>query len=221
MYILEPYEQRNNRRKLHRNNWITQSSIFAITSHDEATSTTTKKKTKKSAPVRNTDFCVHFHQGMTREKTLLSKILKSWKHSDMKISNLFATSNPKQILTFVFFNTLFEIFIFCPIIQLWLSEKIVDFFWVKSSWKCCGFGLFSCWQLWFHEKNCQKNLSEKLGFGQNFDFSNSVCEVDCFVFSTTESIVWVVITGLISLSSTSRINEDVQSCRFVHLYSVL
>ena len=30
------------------------------------------------------------------------------------------------------------------------------FFWVKNSWKCCGFGLFSCWQLWFHEKNCQK-----------------------------------------------------------------
>ena len=28
---------------------------------------------------------------------------------------------------------------------------------VKNSWKCCGFGHFSCWQLWFHEKNCQKN----------------------------------------------------------------
>ena len=31
-----------------------------------------------------------------------------------------------------------------------------------NSWKCCGFGLFSCWQLWFPEKNCQKNLGEKL-----------------------------------------------------------
>ena len=51
--------------------------------------------------------------------------------------------------------TLFEIFIFCPKIQLWFPEKIVDFFGVKNSWKCCGFGLFCCWQLWFHEKNCQ------------------------------------------------------------------
>ena len=32
----------------------------------------------------------------------------------------------------------------------------LSIFWVKNSWKCCGFGLFSCWQLWFHEKNCQK-----------------------------------------------------------------
>ena len=55
---------------------------------------------------------------------------------------------------------------------------------VKNSWKCCGVGLFSCWQLWFHEKNWQKNLSEKLVkmlgfcqnwiFGEKFDFSNSV-----------------------------------------------
>ena len=80
-------------------------------------------------------------------------------------------------------NTLFEIFIFVIKIQLWFPEKIVDFLWVKNSWKCCGFGLFSCWQLWFHEKNCQKKLGEKLVkmlgfcqnwiFGQKFDFSNS------------------------------------------------
>ena len=31
----------------------------------------------------------------------------------------------------------------------------------ENSWKCCGFGLFSCWQLWFHEKNCQKNFGWK------------------------------------------------------------
>ena len=53
-------------------------------------------------------------------------------------------------------NHMFEIFIFCPKIQLWFPEKIVDFFGVKNSRKCCGFGLFSYWQLWFHEKNCQK-----------------------------------------------------------------
>jgi len=46
-------------------------------------------------------------------------------------------------------------------IQLWFLEKIVDFCWVKNSWKCCGFGLFSSWQLWFHEKNCQKKIGKK------------------------------------------------------------
>ena len=47
--------------------------------------------------------------------------------------------------------TLFEIFIFGPKIQLRFPEK--KFFGVKNSWKCCGLGLFSSWQLWFHEKN--------------------------------------------------------------------
>ena len=34
----------------------------------------------------------------------------------------------------------------------------LSIFWVKNSWKWCGLGLFSCWQLWFHEKNCQKKI---------------------------------------------------------------
>ena len=29
-----------------------------------------------------------------------------------------------------------------------MSKKI----WVKNSWKCWGFAIFSCWQLWFPEK---------------------------------------------------------------------
>ena len=70
----------------------------------------------------------------------------------------FACSNsPKFTQKFKFFCvkcTLFQIFIFCPKIQLWFPEKIGDFFGVIYSWKCCGFKLFSCWQLWFHEKNC-------------------------------------------------------------------
>ena len=37
-----------------------------------------------------------------------------------------------------------------------ISQENCRFYWVKNSWKCCGFGLFHCWQLWFHEKNCQK-----------------------------------------------------------------
>ena len=57
---------------------------------------------------------------------------------------------------------------FCQKNQLWFPEKIVDFFWVKNSCKCCGFGLFSCWQLWFHEKNCQKNLGGKTRLGYEF-----------------------------------------------------
>ena len=81
-------------------------------------------------------------------------------------------------------RTLFEIFIFCPKIQLWFPEIIVDFFFgVKNSWKCFGFGLFSCWQLWFHEKNCQKKFGWKtrenvgvLDFlaVDNFDFTRKI-----------------------------------------------
>ena len=71
--------------------------------------------------------------------------------------------------------TLFEIFIFCPKIQLWFPEKNCRIVLGENSWKCCGFGLFSCWQLWFHEKNC--NVLSKLIFRQKFDFSNSVQEI--------------------------------------------
>ena len=42
------------------------------------------------------------------------------------------------------------------------SRDNCRFFWVKNSWKCCGFGLPNCLQLRFHEKNCQKILGEKL-----------------------------------------------------------
>ena len=46
--------------------------------------------------------------------------------------------------------------------QLWFHEKNCQKkFGVKNSWKCCGFGLFSCWQLWFQEKNCQKKFGVK------------------------------------------------------------
>ena len=65
-----------------------------------------------------------------------------------------------------------------------MIENCRFFFGVKNSWKCCGFGLLSCWQLWFHEKNCQRELGEKtrenvgvlskLNFWTKFDFSNSV-----------------------------------------------
>ena len=37
-------------------------------------------------------------------------------------------------------------------------RKLSIFFSVKNSWKCYGFGLFSCRQLWYHEKNCHKKI---------------------------------------------------------------
>ena len=46
-------------------------------------------------------------------------------------------------------------------VQLWFPEKIVDLLGGKNLWKRCGFRLFSCWQLWFHEKNCQKKIGWK------------------------------------------------------------
>ena len=50
---------------------------------------------------------------------------------------------------------------FCQKIQLLFPEKNCQIVLGENSWKCRGFGLFSCWQLWFHEKNCQKNFERK------------------------------------------------------------
>ena len=48
----------------------------------------------------------------------------------------------------------------CSKSSFFVPRKLSNFFGVKNSWKCCGFGLFSCGQLWFHEKNCQKNWAK-------------------------------------------------------------
>ena len=47
---------------------------------------------------------------------------------------------------------------FLPKNSTLISRENCRFFLVKNSWKCCGFGLFSCWQVWFHKKNCQKKI---------------------------------------------------------------
>ena len=97
----------------------------------------------------------------------------------MRIADHLRKNTQKVISqSFFFKNTQFEIFIFCPKIQLWFPKKIVDFFGVKNSWKFCGFRLLNCWQLWFHEKNCQKKIGwktrenvgvlSKLNFWTNF-----------------------------------------------------
>ena len=53
-----------------------------------------------------------------------------------------------------------------------------SFFWVKNSWKCCGLGLFSCWQLISRGKLSKKNFGWKTReiefLDKKFDFSNSV-----------------------------------------------
>ena len=40
-------------------------------------------------------------------------------------------------------------------------RKLSIFLGEKTRWKCCNFRLFSCWQLWFHKKSCQKNFGWK------------------------------------------------------------
>ena len=84
--------------------------------------------------------------------------LIDWKIEFRTLSEIFSAyfhsvSNSTCAVT-AYFCTLFEIFIFCLKNQ---PRKLSIFFWLKDSWKCCGFGFFSCWQLWCHEKNCQTN----------------------------------------------------------------
>ena len=65
--------------------------------------------------------------------------------------------------------------------------KTVKKIWVNNSWKCWGFVLFSCWQLWFPEKNCNV-LSKLIFFRQKFDFSNSVQEIMDDSITTISSV---------------------------------
>ena len=71
-------------------------------------------------------------------------------------------------------RTLFEIFIFCPKIQLWFPDKIVDFFW---GWKTreivVVLDFLAVDNFDFTRKIVKKkNSGEKLV--KKFDFSNSV-----------------------------------------------
>ena len=81
-------------------------------------------------------------------------------------------------------NTLFEIFIFCPEIQLWFPKKIVDFFGRKTNENVVVLQILGVDNFDFTRKIVEKNLGWKtvkmLGFcqnwisGQKVDFSNSV-----------------------------------------------
>ena len=55
-------------------------------------------------------------------------------------------------------TTLFKIFIFWPKIQLWLTEKIVDFLGEKTRENVVIFDFLAVDNLKFHEKNCQKKF---------------------------------------------------------------
>ena len=67
--------------------------------------------------------------------------------------------------------TLFEIFIFCPKIQLWFPEKIVDLFGWKTHENVVVLGFLAVDNFDFTRKIVKKNLVEK---SWKFDFSNSV-----------------------------------------------
>ena len=113
----------------------------------------------------------------------MSHLYRPWKNLTCKKYKVNLFKNPcncyTRLLITNLFLTLLEIFIFCPKFQLWFPEKIVDFFRVKNSWKCCGFGLFSCWQLWFHEKFFGWKTREIVGdlhflVVDNFDFPRKI-----------------------------------------------
>ena len=64
----------------------------------------------------------------------------------------------KQVNAWLRYHTVRNLHFLSKNSTLISREKLSKKFGVKNSWKCCGFGLFSCWQLWFHEKNCQKKF---------------------------------------------------------------
>ena len=102
---------------------------------------------------------------------------------------LLAGLRPTQDFSLLFttyIHTLFEIFIFCPKIQLWFPEKNCPIILSENRKNDAVLDIFSCWQLWFHEKNCQKNFRWKTpeNVGDlhflviaNFDFPRKIVKV--------------------------------------------
>ena len=89
-----------------------------------------------------------------------------------------------------------------------ISRENCRFFGVKNSLKCCGFGLFSCWQLWFHEKNYQKKIVVKnswkcWGFVKiEFLDKNLTFITDNFI---TFLLPWVICTTFLKASIVSQV----------------
>ena len=78
-----------------------------------------------------------------------------------KIGNVFSNSTFSCLQLEMISVTLFQIFIFCPKIQLWYPEKNCPIVLGETRENAAVLEFLSCWQLWFHEKNCQKNLGWK------------------------------------------------------------
>ena len=96
---------------------------------------------------------------ITKEIRLLHILLQECEQS-WRQRNKMSRDKKKGMVSLIF--TLFEIFIFCLKIQLWFPEKIVELFWVKNSWKCCGFRLFAVENFDFTRKFVKTFFSEKL-----------------------------------------------------------
>ena len=80
----------------------------------------------------------------------------------------FPSTQNSTFSVFIVFTKYFANFTHCSKSWFFVQKFNFDFprklsisFEVKNSWKCCGFGLFSCWQLWCHEKICQKKFEWK------------------------------------------------------------
>ena len=90
-------------------------------------------------------------------------------------------------------NTLFEIFIFCPKIQIWFPEKIIDFFEWKTRENVVVLAFWAVYNFDCTRKIVKKMLGKKLvkmlEFCQNwifghFDFSNSVSVMNTVNYTT-------------------------------------
>ena len=111
--------------------------------------------------------------GEKRETTAEIQMKKVWKYTGLK--------------SWVFSSTLFEIFIFCPKIQLWILEKIVDFLGWKTRENVVVFDFLPLDNFNFTRKIVKKKFGEKLVkmlwfcqnwiFGQKLDFSNNVSKL--------------------------------------------
>ena len=105
--------------------------------------------------------------------------IKMWSKVTLWIKN-----SSRHSFTRVLVNTLFQFFIFCPKIQLWFPEKIVDFLGWKTRENVVVLHFLAVDNFDFTRKIVKKNSGEKLVkmlgfcpnwiFGQKFDFSNSV-----------------------------------------------
>ena len=97
---------------------------------------------------------------------------KNWRYQDCRskkklLSISFSPSFADFFIYLWMLSSSFYISTHCSKSPFFVQKFNFDFprklsiFWVKNSWKCCDFGLFNCWQLWFHEKNWQKRFGWK------------------------------------------------------------